>query len=336
MTSMTELNQQLTGRNGDQRVGREAETIPGTVEIIETSPVVCNVNKDMATLYGKMAAIMGIVGSVARDGTNAHFNYKFQRSDDVYNAVRKAMADQKIAFFCSMTDVSRNGKMTYATFQFTLACGDTGAAMTSQWHGEAMDSGDKGINKVATAATKYFLLKTFLIGDPGEVDPDSESGIPDSPTKAKQSLPSAEKPAEPAAKTPPVTFSFDGILKEVIFMYDHVNHAENSVNAMIDTGEIEAKDTTRAAIWKVFLHRALSKPLNFPEQKVMEALTAFREAEGSNVPVGSIAQWVKDGGTIEQAWQAVKAYKALEDSPPAKAKTEQPTLPGTPKEDVPF
>jgi hypothetical protein len=86
----------------------------------------------------------------------------------------------------------------------------------------------------------------------------------------------------------------------------------------------------------VFLHCAESDPIGFGQDKVLAALTAFREAAGSKVPVASISQWVNDKGTLEQAWQAVKAYKALEDTPPATPKTEQATLPGTPKEDTPF
>jgi|GEM_PF-4547377 len=62
---------------------------------------------------------------------------------------------------------------------YTLACGDTGATITTRWTGEAADSQDKGINKAATAALKYWLLKTFLIST-GDEDPDAVPA-PESP-----------------------------------------------------------------------------------------------------------------------------------------------------------
>jgi hypothetical protein len=341
MGDLQALSNQATGHNGEERrIGSEsepAENTPVKPVITEVAPMVCNINKDAAMLYAKMAAIMSEVGFVSRDGTNTYFKYKFQRADDVYNAVRMAMANHKIAFFASMTDVIQDTTLTKrgetqintrAIFRFTLACGDSGATITSQWYGEAMDTSDKGINKVATAATKYFLLKTFLIGDPGEIDPDSDS--PEPAPKHKPAPPPTSK-TEPKAEpdAPQVAYNLSEVMSQTAFMYDHPNHHSNSITAMIEVGEIEASDTTRSAIWKVFMHRCASKPLNFWEGKVMEALTAFREAEGSNVPVGSISQWVKDGGTVEQAWQAVRAYKALEDTPPATAKTGK-------TEDVPF
>jgi hypothetical protein len=350
VTTTQELSNELTGRSGEERrVTREPE-----VEIVEASPIVCNVNKDMATLYGKMAIIMGIVGSVARDGTNAHFNYKFQRSDDVYNAVRKAMAEQKIAFFCSMTEVSRTGKITYATFQFTLACGDTGATMTSQWHGEAMDSGDKGINKVATAATKYFLLKTFLIGDPGEVDPDSESGIPETSSKTKRPTPSADtKPDAPnennaASNTPEKPANLPQAIVDkwepaMAFMYPKDEggfHRRGTLKQMYDDG-ILTEDTPGGRMLELVLERRAFRnenmllSLNMVFQELSKALDDGTE-------ITSWADWYgkvidrKPERTIQEAWDVLKAYAQHSKDQPAKAKTEQAMLPGTPPVDVPF
>jgi hypothetical protein len=139
---------------------------------------------------------------------------------------------------------------------------------------------------------------------------------------------------ESGPKEPDVQYNLSEVMSRTAFMYDHPKHHKNSIPAMIEVGEIEPGFDTDTAAWKVFLHRCESKPLNFANPKVMEALTAFREAEGSRVPVASISQWVADGGTLEQAWQAVKAYKQLEDSPPATAKNGDKQTDNT--EDVPF
>lgn len=319
--------------------------------------LVTDVNKDMATLYAKMAQVMGEVGSVARDGTNSYFNYKFQRSDDVYNAVRVAMANHKIAFFVSMVDVHQEtgqdakGKpqtMTRAAFQFTLACGESGATLTSLWQAEAVDNSDKGINKVATAATKYFLLKTFLIGDPGETDPDAESperGTQQTKNTSKRvytdHIPphgnGEKKTKEPEA--PEVKYNLTNIIDRTAFMYGHRNHAVNSIDGMVKRNEITPDDNDTTAVWKVFEHRAASETYKMDMPKVYQALTVAMEADGSAVPVGSIKQWVTEGKTMEQAWEAVVTYHENANRPPAKAKAGKPdfvTPPPVDENDVPF
>jgi hypothetical protein len=147
-------------------------------------------------------------------------------------------------------------------------------------------------------------------------------------------IPPAEKP-DPKPDTPQVAYNLSEVMSKTAFLYDHPNHHKNSIPAMIEVGEIEPGFSTERAIWTVFMHRCLS--LKFADSKVYEALTAFREAEGSKVPVASINQWVADGGTLEQAWQAVKAYKALEDTPPATPKTGQTILiPPTARDEMPL
>lgn len=326
MSDVQELSNQLTGRNGERTpIGREAKAeTPAAQTGLATA-----VNKDMATLYGKMAQVMGEVGSVAREGTNSYFKYKFQRSDDVYNAVRTAMAAQKIAFIANMIEVhqepmqTKQGTqiLTRATFQFTLACGDSGATLTSLWQAEATDTSDKGINKVATAATKYFLLKTFLIGDPGETDPDAESPERHVTTPAKSSVETSQPEAAPDStpETPKTGYSVGVVINRTNFMYDNINHCKNSINGMIKRGEITPDDNDTSAAWKVFEHRAASDPYKMDMEAVYKALSVAMEADGSAVPVGSIKQWVTEGKTMEKAWEAVTTYHENAKLDPAKA-----------------
>jgi hypothetical protein len=286
------------------------------------------VNKGMAILYAKLARVMGRLNPILPDGMNTYFKYPYQTAGAIANAVRVELAAENVAFLINMVSVDQSQKgKTKAVFHFTFACGDTGATLTRRFEGEAEDGQDKGINKVATAATKYFLIKTFLISPADEVDTDaSGSDAPkDRPAKPGNSKPkpasgAKSKPASPAApkeEAPKdaVNYNLTEIVERVSFMYDHPAHAANSVNAMIDTDEIEPTFSTDAAVWKVFLHCALSKPLNFPKPKVLAALTSAMEAEGSKVPVGSVDQWVKSGKTLEQAWAAVKAFAGMEGTP---------------------
>ncbi len=133
-----------------------------------------------AALFSKIAAVMGELERIPKTGFNAHFKYHYSTDGDVNDAVRRAMANHNLALLVDMRNVKQEvfGKSVKFTveFEFTLACGDTGATWSNTWIGEALDGQDKGINKAATSAEKYFLMKTFVIstGDAKD-DPDSQS-----------------------------------------------------------------------------------------------------------------------------------------------------------------
>ena len=146
----------------------------------------------------------------------------------------------------------------------------------------------------------------------------------DNPPRTSKRIPTdhVESTGNGKPKTEPaVQYNLSEVMSRTAFMYDHPNHHANSIPAMIEVGEIEPGYSTETAIAKVMMHRALSKPYNMPSLKVYNALTAAMEAEGSNVPVASVSQWIKDGKTIEQAWEAIVAYHENANLPPAQPVT---------------
>lgn len=158
------------------------------------------------TLYGKLAKIMGEVKHVPKNGKNEHFKYSFATEGDISDAIRKLLSEHNIAIFASMVaheqKPSGNTIKTVCTFEFTLACGDSGATHSCLWTGEANDNQDKGYNKAATAAMKYWLLKTFMI--PTGDDPDGASGEAPAPKAGKVSNAAPQqRPQKPATQTPP-------------------------------------------------------------------------------------------------------------------------------------
>lgn len=152
-------------------------------------------------LYAKMAAIMGAIDKVDKDAQmNAGaFRYKYVTDVQVYHAVRKQLVEHGIALFASMTDVhqerivlsvddkgnQRDKFHTRARFEFVLVDSESGEQMSCTWYGEAQDSGDKGVNKCATAALKYWLMKTFVI--PTGDDPDDMPSV--APVRAVNAQP---------------------------------------------------------------------------------------------------------------------------------------------------
>lgn len=145
------------------------------------------------SLAQKLAVIMGEVGGLPKEGRNTSQNYNFVTADAVMTALRERFSEHGIAFFTSMTDVwqdtiektkTYDGKTTTqvythtrARFEFTFIDSEDGTTYTCVWFGESDDYGDKGVNKCATAAVKYFLLKMFLIHTADQSDSDSEKPI---------------------------------------------------------------------------------------------------------------------------------------------------------------
>lgn len=158
----------------------------------------------LAKLYAKMATIMGSIERLPKDKYNKFQNYYYTGESAIADTLRKELAGQNIAFFVNLVDVIQTPKdkgfHTVATFEFTFACGDTGASITRRWIGEADDSLDKGINKASTLAMKFFLLRTFIMSTGDEAD-DPDSGNPPPPQKPKPAA-AAPRPGTTPARPP--------------------------------------------------------------------------------------------------------------------------------------
>jgi hypothetical protein len=149
-----------------------------------------------ASLFGKMAKVMGIINRVPKSGFNSFHKYKYATTDDVADTIREAMAEANLALFADMGEVrqelyeyetdggkKKNTIRTTIHFQFTFACGDTGATRSSPWIGQVDDNSDKAVSKCATAAEKYFLMKTFIVSAGDEPDSDADKHMEDNPRK---------------------------------------------------------------------------------------------------------------------------------------------------------
>lgn len=163
------------------------------------------------SLYTKMARIMGKIGTLEKDKRNDFHRYEYASDQVVYTAVRQQLAAEGLALFASMTNVTQdrytNAKQkelwhTVATFEFVIVDGESGETYTCTWQAEAQGDDDKGINKCATAALKYWLLKTFVIptGDDPDGDQPDEQPAPTTKRTTKQPGPRTDnQPAEPPA-----------------------------------------------------------------------------------------------------------------------------------------
>jgi ERF superfamily len=173
--------------------------------------------ENKSKLFEKLAAVMGELSRVEKEGTNTFHNYRFATDSAVADAVRPLLSKHGIALWVTMVDQTREAviiptksgersSVRYTvTLEFTFGCAETGATITSRWVGEALDTEDKGFNKCVTAAEKYFFLKTFALSTGDDPDGDSPTPAPapkrqQSPAKTQQQetfQPPADGPVNP-------------------------------------------------------------------------------------------------------------------------------------------
>lgn len=154
-------------------------------------------------LYQKLAAITGDLEPIAKGGTNRDQNYNFIEYAAVAGALRKLFAEYGIIIVPYMHHYSKHERKEFTTgngkrgisvlvpFAFVVFNADKPEEKISvTWTGEATDYGDKAVNKAATAALKYYLMRQFNISEKGDEDPDVQT--PDRPPATAKTTSSAK------------------------------------------------------------------------------------------------------------------------------------------------
>lgn len=139
---------------------------------------------------------MSLVGVIGKDRTNTMQGYKFRGIDDMYNALNEHLSKEGIFVTSKVIEKQREerqsakgGLLIYSilTMEFEFFAED-GSSVKSTTIGEAMDSGDKSMNKAMSTAYKYALMQIFCI--PTEEEKDTEYQSPEvkkiSPSPVKQ------------------------------------------------------------------------------------------------------------------------------------------------------
>jgi hypothetical protein len=136
-------------------------------------------NNHKAALFKKIAEVMGKVERVPKNGYNSFHKYQYVTESDLIESVRKFMAEAGLVVFNNVEKYEIDGELATVTIKFTLACTDTGETVESIMIGQGQDKGDKAFYKAYAGATKYFLMKTFLIptGDDPEKDTDTSPNV---------------------------------------------------------------------------------------------------------------------------------------------------------------
>jgi hypothetical protein len=135
-------------------------------------------------------AINAVQADIARIGIsksqeNKFDNYKFRGIDDIYNALAPLVAKHGLVILPEVVNhqiEERKSQKDTALFYVRIhvryhmtAVSDPDKSVTVTMMGEAMDRGDKAINKAMSSAYKNFAFQTFVIPTEGDNDTENQT-----------------------------------------------------------------------------------------------------------------------------------------------------------------
>lgn len=135
-------------------------------------------NSKSPAIYPALIKANKAIGAIAKNNANQQQHFMFRGVDDVYNELHPILAECGIVIIPEVVNYevserqARNGVLLYtrATILHHFTAED-GSHVTTKVVGEAMDSGDKGMN----IALKYALFQIFTIPTKEDKDPDATS-----------------------------------------------------------------------------------------------------------------------------------------------------------------
>lgn len=141
-----------------------------------------SVNTKFPAIYPALIKANKAIGAIAKNNANQQQHFMFRGVDDVYNELHPILAECGIVIIPEVVNYevserqARNGVLLYtrATILHHFTAED-GSHVTTKVVGEAMDSGDKGMNKAMSIALKYALFQLFTIPTKEDKDPDATS-----------------------------------------------------------------------------------------------------------------------------------------------------------------
>lgn len=155
-------------------------------------------------IYKAMSDIMDGIDAIGKNSRNQTQGFQFRGIDDVVNYTHRLFAKHRVFVLPQVESFTVNERMTgkgglvyqtRATIRFRFTSGIDGSYVESVQVGEAMDSGDKGMNKCMAIALKYALTQILLIPTRDIPDPDMETPQPTRPLTSRELAQTCSDPA---------------------------------------------------------------------------------------------------------------------------------------------
>lgn len=137
---------------------------------------------DNPIIYSKIVSILKETKAISKSEKNQQQGFKFRGIDNVMNELHDLFSKNDVFILQEVLEFTTNDRptksggvntFTRAKIRFKYITTD-GSFVETVNVGEAMDSGDKGMNKAMSIALKYSLLQMFLIPTEEQKDPDSQ------------------------------------------------------------------------------------------------------------------------------------------------------------------
>lgn len=132
-------------------------------------------------IFSKMVNILKETKAITKSEKNQQQGFKFRGIDNVMNELHEIFSRNEVFILQEVKDFTTENRptksggtntFTRATITFRYMTTD-GSFVETTNVGEAMDSGDKGMNKAMSIALKYSLLQMLLIPTEEQKDPDA-------------------------------------------------------------------------------------------------------------------------------------------------------------------
>ena len=134
-------------------------------------------------IYKAIANVMQDIGAVGKDAVNGDDGYKYRSIDAVMNALNPAMVKNGVIAVPKVIESRREERakkdgsgliFSVVKVSYTFYAED-GSSVETIVIGEAMDDGDKSMNKAMSAAYKYACFQTFCIPTGEMIDSEKDS-----------------------------------------------------------------------------------------------------------------------------------------------------------------
>lgn len=152
-------------------------------------------------IYSKIASIMKATNAISKGQKNEQQGFLYRGIDDIMNELHKIFAENEVFIIPEIVNFDVQEKISEKTYQgqtrksityYTRAtikhhfCTTDGSELCTTTVGEAMDNGDKGMNKAMSIALKYALLQMLLIPTKEDKDEDAHTPPPTRPQTLKE------------------------------------------------------------------------------------------------------------------------------------------------------
>jgi hypothetical protein len=138
------------------------------------------------TVFAKVAAVQAKLAQhgISKEQTNTFDKYQFRGIDDVYNVLSKFLAEEGLvivprvkSYATNVVQTSQGKQTNHVVVEVDYILAAEGVEpFAASVVGEAMDRGDKGVNKAMSAAYKLMAFQLFCIPtESGSYDTESDS-----------------------------------------------------------------------------------------------------------------------------------------------------------------